>query len=54
MTVLFDTNVLIDAAVPTRAHHGASIRLLAAAEQDDLTGLYAPTSIAACWYVAYE
>lgn len=24
MTVLLDTNVLIDAAVPTRSHHGAA------------------------------
>ncbi len=44
MTVLFDTNVLIDAAV----------RLIAAAERDTIDGLVAPTSIATCWYVAYE
>lgn len=54
VTVLFDTNVLIDAAVPTREYHGAAVRLLAAAEQGDLDGLYAPTSIATCWYVSHE
>lgn len=54
MTVLFDTNVLIDAAVATRFHHGAAVRLVAAAEQGNIDGLYAPTSIATCWYVAYE
>lgn len=54
MTVLFDTNVLIDAAVATRSYHGAAVRLLAAAEQGEIRGLYAPTSIATCWYVAYE
>jgi predicted nucleic acid-binding protein len=32
MTVLFDTNVLIDAAVASRAHHGAAVRLIAAAK----------------------
>lgn len=54
VTVLFDTNDLIDAAVPTRDYHGAGVRLLAAAEHGDLDGLYAPTSIATCWYVAHE
>ncbi|PSQ95996.1 MAG: PIN domain nuclease [Bacteroidetes bacterium SW_9_63_38] len=54
MTVLFDTNVLIDAAVASRSHHGAAVRLIAAAERDILDGLVAPASIATCWYVAYE
>ena len=54
MTVLFDTNVLIDAAVASRSHHGAAVRLIAAAERDTIDGLVAPTSIATCWYVAYE
>ena len=54
MTVLFDTNVLIDAAVASRSHHGAAVRLIAAAERDTLDGLVPPTSIATCWYVAYE
>ncbi|HHP7238848.1 type II toxin-antitoxin system VapC family toxin [Longibacter sp.] len=54
MTILFDTNVLIDAAVATRSYHGAAVRLIAAAERGDIRGLYAPISIATCWYVAYE
>lgn len=54
MTVLFDTNVLIDAAVPTRSYHGAAVRLVAAAERGTIDGLFAPTSVATCWYVAYE
>lgn len=54
MTILFDTNVLIDAAVASRSHHGAAVRLIAAAERDTIDGLVAPTSIATCWYVAYE
>lgn len=53
MTVLFDTNVLLDAAVRRRDHHGAAIRLLGA-EQGVIDGIYAPTSVATCWYVAYE
>lgn len=54
MTVLFDTNVLIDAAVSKRSHHGAAIRLIAAAERGVLDGLFAPTSVSTCWYVAHE
>ena len=54
MTILFDTNVLIDAAVSTRAYHGAAVRLVAAAESGEIDGLFAPTSVATCWYVAYE
>ena len=54
MTVLFDTNVLIDAAVRTRADHGAAVRLIAAAERGTIDGLFAPTSVSTCWYVAHE
>jgi predicted nucleic acid-binding protein len=54
MTILFDTNVLIDAAVASRSHHGVAVRLIAAVERDSIDGLVAPTSIATCWYVAYE
>jgi CRISPR-associated endonuclease/helicase Cas3 len=32
MMALFDTNLLIDAAVASRSHHGAAVRLIAAAE----------------------
>jgi len=54
VTVLFDTNVLIGAAVPARAHHGAAVRLIAAAERGGIDGLFAPSSVATCWYVARE
>lgn len=54
MTVLFDTNVLIDAAVTTRTHHGTAVQLLAAAERGAIDGLVTPTSIGTCWYVAHE
>ena len=54
MTTLFDTNILIDAAVSTRRYHGAAVRLVAAAERGEVDGLFAPTSMATCWYVAHE
>ena len=54
MTTLFDTNILIDAAVSTRRYHGAAVRLVAAAERGEIDGLFAPTSVATCWYVAHE
>lgn len=54
MTLLFDANVLIDAAVTSRTYHGAAVRLVAAAERGTLDGLVAPPSIATCWYVAHE
>ena len=54
MTTLFDTNVLIDVAVSTRRYHGAAVRLVAAAEQGEVDGLFAPTSVTTCWYVAHE
>ena len=54
MTTLFDTNILIDAAVSTRRYHGAAVRLVAAAERGEVDGLFTPTSVATCWYVAHE
>lgn len=54
MTTLFDTNILIDAAVSTRRYHGAAVQLVAAAERGEVDGLFAPTSVATCWYVAHE
>lgn len=54
MSVLFDTNVLIDAAVARRTYHGAAVRLVAAAERGLIDGVFAPTSVATCWYVAHE
>lgn len=52
MRVFFDTNVVIDAAVPDRMSHGLALRLMAEAERGWISGLIAPTSLATCWYVA--
>ena len=54
MTIIFDTNVLVDAAVSSRTYHGAAVRLVAAAERGEVDGLFAPTSVATCWYVVHE
>jgi predicted nucleic acid-binding protein len=50
--VLFDTNVVIDAAVPARPNHEVALRLLSEVDQGRISGLVAPTSLATCWYVA--
>jgi predicted nucleic acid-binding protein len=50
--VLFDTNVIIDAAVPARRSHEVALRLLSEVDRDRISGLVAPTSLATCWYVA--
>ncbi|NBC01276.1 MAG: PIN domain-containing protein [Bacteroidetes bacterium] len=52
MRVLFDTNVIIDAAVPDRAHHRVALQLLSRVDRGQITGLVTATSIATCWYVA--
>lgn len=52
MRILFDTNVLIDAAVETREHYDTANRLLASAERGAIGGLVAPASITTCWYVS--
>lgn len=50
--ILFDTNVVIDAAVPERQYHSLVLELIGHVESGNITGLVAPTSIATCWYVA--
>jgi len=50
--VLFDTNVVIDAAVPARTSHEVALRLLSEVDRGRISGLIAPTSLATCWYVA--
>ncbi len=52
MRVLFDTNVIIDAAVPARSSHEIALHLLSEVDQGRISGLVAPTSLATCWYVA--
>lgn len=50
--VLFDTNILIDAAVPSRSHHEDALRLLSQVDRGAIVGLVAPPSFTTCWYVA--
>lgn len=52
MRVLFDTNVVIDAAVPIRTSHEVALRLMSEVDRGRISGLVAPTSLATCWYVA--
>lgn len=52
MRVLFDTNVVIDAAVPARPSHESALRLLSAVDRGRISGVIAPTSLATCFCVA--
>lgn len=52
MRVLFDTNIVIDAAVPARPSHEVALRLLSEVDRGRISGVVAPTSLATCWYVA--
>lgn len=52
MRVLFDTNIVIDAAVPARPSHESALRLLSEVDRGRISGVIAPTSLATCWYVA--
>lgn len=50
--ILFDTNVLLDAAVPGRSHHDGALELLSHVDRGAIVGLVAPPSFSTCWYVA--
>ena len=50
--VLFDTNVVIDAAVPDRTSHEVALQLVSEVDRGRISGLVAPTSFTTCWYVA--
>lgn len=52
MRVLFDTNIIIDAAVPARPSHEVALQLLSEVDRGRISGLVASTSLATCWYVA--
>jgi predicted nucleic acid-binding protein len=52
MQALFDTNVVIDAAVPSRTYHDVALELLSHVDRGTLNGFIAPASITTCWYVA--
>ncbi|WP_103019783.1 type II toxin-antitoxin system VapC family toxin [Salinibacter altiplanensis] len=52
MRVLFDTNIIIDGAVPGRSYHEEALQLLSYTNRGAITGLVAPVSFSTCWYVA--
>mgnify|MGYP006292942663 CR=1 FL=1 len=52
MRLLFDTNILIDAAVQSRARHDTANQLLVHAERGNIDGVTTPTAITTCWYVS--
>ena len=52
MRVLFDTNIIVDGAVPERPYHEEALRLLSYADRGRIGGLVAPVSFATCWQVA--
>ncbi|WP_103028116.1 type II toxin-antitoxin system VapC family toxin [Salinibacter altiplanensis] len=52
MRVLFDTNIIIDGAVPERPHHEKALRLLSYVDRGRIGGLVAPVSFSTCWQVA--
>ena len=52
MRVLFDTNIIIDGAVPERPYHEDALQLLSYTDRGEITGLVAPVSFSTCWQVA--
>lgn len=54
MRVLFDTNVLVDAAVEPRSHHREGVLLINEVEQGSLSGVIAPLSLGTIWYLGVE
>jgi len=52
MRVLFDTNIIIDGAVPERPYHEEALQLLSYTDRGQITGLVAPVSFSTCWQVA--
>ena len=51
MRILFDTNVLVDAAVAERSYHREAVLLINEAEQGRLSGVMAPLSLSTLWYL---
>jgi len=51
MRILFDTNVLVDAAVRERPYHREAVRLVNLVEQDRLGSVLAPLSLGTLWYL---
>ena len=51
MRILFDTNVLVDAAVTQRSYHREALLLINEAENGRLSGVMAPLSLSTLWYL---
>jgi predicted nucleic acid-binding protein len=49
--ILFDTNVLIDAAVPDRTYHREALQLIDLVRKEKIRGLVAPASLTTVWYI---
>jgi hypothetical protein len=54
MRILFDTDVLVDAAVGGRPYHREAVRLINVVEQDRLSGVLAPLSLGTLWYLGTD
>lgn len=54
MRLLFDTNVLVDAAVQGRSYHREAVILINEVEQGRLSGVMAPLSLGTLWYLGIE
>ncbi|MFB6232038.1 MAG: type II toxin-antitoxin system VapC family toxin [Salinibacter sp.] len=54
MRILFDTNVLVDAAVRGRPYHREAVRLIHVVEQDRLDSVLAPLSLGTLWYLGTD
>ena len=54
MRLLFDTNVLVDAAVQARPHHRDAVLLINEVERGRLAGVMAPLSLGTLWYLGTE
>lgn len=52
MRLPFDTNILIDATVQSRAHYEGANQILVHAERGGIDGIVTPTAIATCWSVS--
>lgn len=54
MRVLFDTNILVDAAVRGRPYHQEAVALLNKVERGQISGVMAPLSLGTLWYLGTE
>ncbi|MFB6098051.1 MAG: type II toxin-antitoxin system VapC family toxin [Salinibacter sp.] len=54
MRIIFDTNVLVDAAVRERPYHREAVGLVNFVEHDRLNGVLAPLSLGTLWYLGTD